>query len=359
MSDRTPVNVLTGFLGSGKTTLLQRLLRSPQMSRTAVLINEFGEVGLDHLLVERVEDAVVLLESGCICCSIRGDLNGALRGLLGRRDRGEIPAFDRVVIETTGLADPGPILYTLLNEPVLQHHFQLGNVITTVDALNAELHLGQNPEGIKQVAAADHLLVTKGDLAAPEQVGAVRQVLTSVNPSADIWDVQRDPLDVDRLLEMRPRSQADQSQPSASRFAEPAVSAAGFAIDSESHNQAIASGRYVQALRRHSEAVASFSLVLTEPLDWTAFGIWLSLLLNRYGNDVLRVKGILQVQGSDAPVFINAVQHIVHPPQHLARWPSADTRSRIVFITRGMDHARVRRSLEAFCRMRVAEVTAA
>ena len=136
------------------------------MSRTAVLINEFGEVGLDHLLVERVEDAVVLLESGCICCSIRGDLNGALRGLLGRRDRAEIPSFDRVVIETTGLADPGPILYTLLNEPVLQHHFQLGNVITTVDALNAELHLGQNPEGIKQVAAADHLLVTKSDLVA-------------------------------------------------------------------------------------------------------------------------------------------------------------------------------------------------
>jgi G3E family GTPase len=135
MSDRVPVNVLTGFLGSGKTTLLQRLLRSPQMGRTAVLINEFGEVGLDHLLVERVEETVVLLASGCICCTIRGDLNGALRGLLGRRDRSEIPAFDRVVIETTGLADPGPILYTLLNEPVLQHHFQLGNVIATVDAV--------------------------------------------------------------------------------------------------------------------------------------------------------------------------------------------------------------------------------
>ena len=356
MSDRTPVNVLTGFLGSGKTTLLQRLLRSPQMIRTAVLINEFGEVGLDHLLVERVEDAVVLLESGCICCSIRGDLNGALRGILGRRDRGEVPAFDRVMIETTGLADPGPILYTLLNEPVLQHHFQLGNVITTVDALNAELHLGQNPEGIKQVAAADHLLVTKSDLAAPEQVAAVRQVLNGVNPSADIWDVQRDALDVDRLLEMRLHSHANQFE---SHFGDLAGSAGGPAKASQNHTTAGASPHYVQALRRHSEAIASFSLVLAEPLDWTAFGIWLSLLLNRYGNDVLRVKGILQVQGSDAPVFINAVQHIVHPPQHLRRWPSADTRSRIVFITRGMDHARVRRSLEAFCRAQVAEVTAA
>ena len=200
MSDRVPVNVLTGFLGSGKTTLLQRLLRSPQMCRTAVLINEFGEIGLDHLLVERVEESVVLLPSGCICCSIRDDLNGALRGLLGRRDRAEIPEFDRVVIETTGLADPGPILYTLLDEPVLRHHFRLGNVITTVDAVNAALHLASNPEGIKQVAAADRLLMTKTDLAEPDQVAAVREVLASVNPSAEVLDAARDPLDVDRLL---------------------------------------------------------------------------------------------------------------------------------------------------------------
>src|SRR4249920_1125598 len=149
----TPVNVLTGFLGSGKTTLLQRLLRSPRMARTAVLINEFGEIGLDHLLIERVEESVVLLQSGCICCSIRDDLKSALRALLGRRDRGEIPEFDRVVIETTGMADPGPILYTLLGEPVVRHRFRLGNVITTVDAVNAALHLSRNPESIKQIAA--------------------------------------------------------------------------------------------------------------------------------------------------------------------------------------------------------------
>ena len=189
-------------------------------------------------------------------------------------------------------------------------------------------------------------------------MAAVRQVLSGVNPSADVWDTQRDPLDVDRLLEMRPRSPEDGAQPS-ERFDDSAAPAAAQCHHYEAPTGPAASPLYVQALRRHSAAVASFSLVLTEPLDWTAFGIWLSLLLNRYGNDLLRVKGILQVQGSDAPVFINAVQHIVHPPQHLPRWPSADTRSRIVFITRGMDHARVRRSLEAFCRTRVAEVTAA
>jgi G3E family GTPase len=351
MSERTPVNVLTGFLGSGKTTLLQRLLKAPQMSRTAVLINEFGEVGLDHLLVEQVDESVVLLASGCICCTIRDDLNGALRGLLGRRDRAEIPAFDRVVIETTGLADPGPILYTLLNEPVLQHHFQLGNVIATVDAVNAELHLGKNPEGIKQVAAADRLLVTKTDLADLDRVAAVRQVLASVNPSAELWDAVQDPLDVDRLLETRP---APQVSGSGSRCLEQVPLASH--VDPQAHSP---SPRYLQALRRHSEQVASFSLILAEPLDWTAFGIWLSLLLNRHGDNVLRVKGILQVQGSEAPVFINAVQHIVHPPQHLPRWPTPDTRSRIVFITRGMDHAHLRRSLEAFCKTRVAELTVA
>ena len=335
----TPVNVLTGFLGSGKTTLLQRLLRSPQLSRTAVLINELGEVGLDHLLVQRVDEAVVLLESGCICCTIRGDLNGALRGLLERSERGEIQPFDRVVIETTGLADPGPILYTLLNEPVLQHHFRLGNVITTVDAVNAELHLSKNPEGIKQVAAADRLLVTKSDLASPGQAAAVREVLAQVNPSAHVRDALEQPLDVDVLLDVRPPQRDDRA------------GAFTALVQDEAARDTL------QALRRHSEHVSSFSLVLDQPLDWTAFGVWLSLLLNRHGDDVLRVKGILQVQGSDAPVFMNAVQHVVHPPQHLDRWPTDDHRSRIVFITRGIDHARLRRSLEAFCGLKVAEVS--
>jgi G3E family GTPase len=244
-----------------------------------------------------------------------------------------------VVIETTGLADPGPILYTLLNEPVLQHHFRLGNVITTVDAVNAELHLSKNPEGIKQVAAADRLLVTKSDLARPGQAAAVREVLSQVNPSAHVSDALEQPLDVDVLLDVRPPQRDDR-----------AGAFTALVQDEAARNT-------LQALRRHSEHVSSFSLVLDQPLDWTAFGVWLSLLLNRHGDDVLRVKGILQVQGSDAPVFMNAVQHVVHPPQHLDRWPTDDHRSRIVFITRGIDHARLRRSLEAFCGLKVAEVT--
>jgi G3E family GTPase len=336
----TPVNVLTGFLGSGKTTLLQRLLRSPRMARTAVLINEFGEIGLDHLLVQQVDESVVLLQSGCICCSIRDDLKSALRGLLSRRERGEIPAFDRIVIETTGLADPGPILYTLLSEPVIRHHFQLGNVITTVDVVNAELHLSRNPEGIKQVAAADRLVLTKSDLAAPGQTDIVCDELARLNPSARIWDAAQEPVDADFLLDVLP-------------FA-PAPGQARYRVENGG-----ARAREDGANGLHTEAVSSMSLVLDRPMDWTAFGIWLSLLLNRHGDDVLRVKGILCVEGSDTPVWINGVQHIVHPPQHLEAWPTQDHRSRIVFITRGIDQEQLLRSLEAFCRLRAAELAVA
>jgi G3E family GTPase len=334
-SDVTPVNVLTGFLGSGKTTLLQRLLHSPRMARTAVLINEFGEIGLDHLLVQQVDESVVLLQSGCICCSMRDDLASALRGLLGRRERGEIPAFDRIVIETTGLADPGPILYTLLSEPVIRHHFQLGNVITTVDVMNAALHLSRNPEGIKQAAAADVLILTKCDLADAAQIAAVSQELARLNPSATVWDGTQN-FDVDSLLDAMPSAGAARYRP---------VDRGNNAMGPEAST----------GLRAHTESMSSMSLILDRPMDWTAFGIWLSLLLNRHGDNVLRVKGILCVEGSDAPVFINGVQHIVHPPQHLERWPTPDHRSRIVFITRGIEQGQLCRSLEAFCKLRVAE----
>jgi G3E family GTPase len=347
-SSLTPVNVLTGFLGSGKTTLLQRLLRSPRMARTAVLINEFGDTGLDHLLVQKVDESVVLLQSGCVCCSIRDDLKSALRGLLSRREHHEIPAFDRVVIETTGLADPGPILYTLLSEPVIRHHFQLGNVITTVDVVNAELHLSRNPEGIKQVAAADRLVLTKSDLAEAGQTAAVRDELARLNPSARLWDAAQGPIEVDFLLDVMPY----ESTPG------PARPRMGEEVPRERESMA---GKLAAPgeLGRHIDSVSSFSLILDRPMDWTAFGIWLSLLLNRHGDDVLRVKGILSVEGTEAPVLINGVQHIVHSPQHLERWPTQDHRSRIVFITRGIDQGRLRRSMEAFCRLRVTELSGA
>jgi G3E family GTPase len=277
----------------------------------------------------------VLLQSGCICCSIRGDLSGALRGLLSRRDRGEIPEFDRVVIETTGLADPAPILYTLSGEPVVRHHYRLCNVITTIDAVNAEVHLSRNPEGLKQVAVADRLVITKTDLATSDDASAVRATLERLNPGAEVIDVTVARREVERLL--APRQLGPGHGNVRSRPAESPM---------------------YRELSRHSAQIASLSLALDEPLDWTAFGIWLSMLLNRHGADVLRVKGILNVQGSGAPVFINAVQHIVHQPQHLERWPTEDRRSRIVFIVRDIDTGLLRRSLSAFCKTSVSDMAA-
>ena len=183
-----PVNVITGFLGSGKTTLLNRLLRSPQLANTAVLVNEFGEVGLDHLLLEAVDAETVILQSGCVCCTIRGDLADAMRGLFSKRERGAIPRFERLAIETTGLADPAPIVSTLLADPVIRHHFRLGNVIATVDAVNGARHLAENPESIKQAAIADRIVVTKTDLAEAAQVEHLTAALRGLNPTAPLLD---------------------------------------------------------------------------------------------------------------------------------------------------------------------------
>jgi G3E family GTPase len=195
-----PVNLLTGFLGSGKTTLLSRLLASPQLARTAVLINEFGEVGLDHLLLDTIDEDAVLLQSGCICCTIRGDLRDAIRSLYDRRERGVIPPFDRLVIETTGLADPTPIISTLLADPVVKHHFRLGTVVTTVDAVNGLQHLAENPESVKQVAVADRIVLTKADIADQPVAEKVRAALRHLNPTAPVLDAQSGRIQPDALF---------------------------------------------------------------------------------------------------------------------------------------------------------------
>lgn len=347
-AELTPVNVLTGFLGSGKTTLLQRLLRSPSMARTAVLINEFGEVGLDHLLVRQVDESMVLLQSGCICCTIRDDLNGALRNLLSKRERGEIPSFNRVVIETTGLADPAPILYTLFAEPVLRHHYRLGAVVTTVDAVNAQRHIEQHPEGYKQVAVADSLVLTKTDIAEPAATLSARKNIARTNPAASVFDARQDNLDADQLLSSDPYDPAlkDASVQSWLQQSQRQIEHQKHHGNSHGHEH---------DRSRHGD-IASFSLVFDHPLDWIAFGVWLTMLLNRHGENVLRVKGILNVGNASGPVVINGVQHLVHPPAHLDDWPSRDRTSRIVFITRGMDAERIRRSLAAFCH--IGQVTA-
>jgi G3E family GTPase len=303
---KTPVALVTGFLGSGKTTLLSRLLAHPDMGETAVIVNELGEVAIDHHLLRRVDERTVLLKSGCVCCSLRGDLADELRDLLGRRERGEIPAFRRVVVETTGTADPAPILYTLLSEPVVKHHFRLERVIATVDAQ----HGLREPESVKQVAAADRLVVTKTDLAEPREL---ELALARLNPAAEVLEASFGDV-------------------------EPAALFGGADWDPRD---------LPQDGNAHEGDVRAVCLYLDGELDWGAFGIWLTMLLQSHGDDLLRVKGLLNL-GGEGPVLVNGVQHVVHPPEHLAAWPDEDRRSRIVFIGRGVDAAAMTRSLAAF-----------
>jgi len=323
-SDLTPINIVTGFLGSGKTTLLQRLLRSPSLSDAAVLVNEFGEVGLDHHLLKGVTESALLLENGCVCCTVRGDLQKALRDLLSQRTRGEVPHFRRVVIETSGLADPAPIAYTLSSEPVLRHHFRLSGIITTVDAVNGAT-LRDFPEAIKQVAMADRLVVTKVDLADTSAPAVLRSQLRALNHSAHIIDTTEIGDDLHSLL-------TDDIYDAEGKFRE----TSRWIAEEAQHGHA------------HAAGVESFAVIFDRPLDWTAFGVWASMLLHRHGTDVLRLKGLLNVTGVPTPVLVNGVQHIVHPPSHLERWPDADRRSRLVFVVRGLRRARIERSLCVF-----------
>ena len=324
-----PINIVTGFLGSGKTTLLARLLKSPALRDTAVLVNEFGEVGLDHHLIQHAEESVLLMDSGCLCCAIRGDLQGALRSLFSQRTRGEIPPFRRVAIETSGLADPTPIAYTILAEPVLQHHFRLGNVVTVVDAVNGAAQLERHPESVKQAAIADRFVLTKTAMA-DDGGRAVRAGVREINAAAPVLDLDSDTLDPDALLTDDLYATGGKQREVAGwldRFA-------GASGNGHDHD--------------HSHGVGSFCLRFDGPMDWTAFGLWMSMLLHRHGERVLRVKGMLNVAGVADPVLINGVQHIVHPPTHMTGWPDGDRRSRLVFIVQDMDRAEIEGSLAAF-----------
>jgi G3E family GTPase len=325
-------NVLTGFLGAGKTSVLKRLLGRPELSGTAVLINEFGEVGLDHPLIEEVDEEVVLLKSGCVCCTIRGDLKDALLRLEDRRRRGEIPAFSRVVIETTGLAEPAPIAATFVSDPMLRHHFRLGNVVTVVDAVAGARNLDEFTECTLQVAAADRLLVSKIDLATEEAVAALRSRLSALNPAASVALADEDSAIDAALL-------TDDLHEEAKRAAEVRrwldAEAAGHPHD---HGPSEAS----------HDTIRSFLLTADAALDWAAFGLWLSMLLNRHGAKILRLKGLVAIAGQDSPVIIQGVQHLVHKPMHLSEWPLGDRRTRLVVIAKGIEPAQVQRSFAAF-----------
>ena len=330
-ASRLPVSMITGFLGSGKTTLLNKLLRHPGMGDSAVIINEFGDVALDHLLVEAIEGEVAVLASGCVCCTLRSDLEQTLRDLLGRRDRGEVPAFSRILVETTGLADPAPIVQLLLNNPLVSHYLRLDTVVTTVDAVHGLRHIDEHAEAVKQVALADRLLLTKTDLATPEMIEELQRRLVALNPAAARHVVANGEIAPAALF-------------GAALF-DPARKTAD--VRRWINEEAYGRHRHDHGGHQHHDHhhdINAFCLSSEQPLSWEALSSWLGRLRHGAGNDLLRVKGILNLVGEPAPVVIHGVHHVFHPPVVLDAWPDSDHRSRIVFIVRGIQRTEIEAS---------------
>jgi G3E family GTPase len=338
-SSLIPVTLLTGFLGSGKTTVLNHVLKEPGMAATAVIVNEFGEIGLDHLLIERSSEDVVLLNSGCLCCTVRGDIVDTLTNLFVDRVKGKVPYFTRVAIETTGLADPAPILHTLMTDSIVAARYMLDGVVTTVDAVNGSSTLDHQPEAVKQAAVADRLLLTKTDLANLEGRQAVEARLKSLNPSAPIVPVANGAVDPVRLFNIGFYDPATKSV-NVRRWLREEAFEAGHAHEHE-HEHA--------DVNRHDDRIRAFCITRERPISWAALSAWLDGLATMRGDDMLRLKAIVALSDRPCqPVVLHGVQHLFHPPVLLPQWPSEDHRTRMVFITRGLPPEAIEATLAAF-----------
>jgi G3E family GTPase len=343
-----PLTVLTGFLGAGKTSLLNRLVHDPALAETAVIINEFGEIGLDHLLVKPVRDGVVLLQSGCLCCTLRGDLVEALEQLLRDLDNGRV-AFRRMILETTGLADPAPVLQTAMAHPYLVQRLRLDGVITVVDAVNADATLDAHLESVKQVAVADRIVLTKTDLLpAPqrqEAVQALRARLAALNPAAPVLDAAAGEASPQNLIGCG-LIDPDRKLPDVKRWlAEEAYAArpahAPHAPGSHAHHH--------HDPNRHDARIRAFTLTSEAPIPAASFEMFIDLLRSLHGPKLLRLKGIVKIAEEPAlPLVIHGVQHVLHPVVRLERWPDPDERTRIVLITRDLSEGEVRPLFDAF-----------
>ncbi|WP_089173652.1 GTP-binding protein [Bosea sp. AS-1] len=344
-----PLTLLTGFLGAGKTTLLNRLLKDPALADTVVLVNEFGEVGLDHLMVEGVEENMILLESGCLCCTIRDDLIVTLEDLLRRRDNGRLKAFSRLVIETTGLADPAPILNVLINHPYLAMRFRLDGVVTLVDAVNGMATLDAHEEARRQVVAADRLVLTKTDIAPPESTATLRARLLALNPGIEILlpDAPASMLLGAGLYDLAKRPDALRHW-----LAEDTLPGDhhhdhdhhGHHHDHEHHH-----GQDPHDVNRHDASIRAFALTAEQPVAQQTFDLFWTLLRSIHGPRLLRLKGLVQLTDQpERPLLVHAVQQILHPPIRLDAWPDGDRRSRLVLIVKDIEEETVQRLWSAF-----------
>ncbi|UFN47143.1 GTP-binding protein [Roseomonas sp. OT10] len=323
---RLPVALLGGFLGSGKTTLVNALLRRPEMAGTAVAINEFGAVPIDQHLIGEEGDRSVVLANGCLCCNLSGDWEAGVMRLFTRREAGALPRFERLIVEPSGLADPAPILQAMLRNPLLSRVLRLEAVVATVDAVFGQGQLAEHPEARAQVALADRLLLTKTDLAAPE-AAALRAVLARLNPLAPVAEVRQGEADPAAIFPARFLGR-DGPAPVAEWLA------------------ALPASR-LRAEAVHGAETAALSLVSERAPDWGAFDAWLRRVRIEAGERLLRVKGLVGVPGQPGPVVVQGVQHVLHPPVALERWPGGDTRTRLVLITRDLPHAPLRAGWDA------------
>ena len=360
---KTPVTVLTGFLGSGKSTLLNTLIRSTQFSKALVIINEFGEVGLDHLLiVPGNENQVVQMNNGCICCTIQSDLKTTLKDMMWRFSRQGHMQFDRVIIETTGLADPAPIVHTLIADEWLLTHYRLEGIVTTVDAVNGMATLDAQPESIKQVALADRLLLTKTDLATPSVIESLMQRIHLINPNTPpikttmgdiapsllnhvgLYDTESKRVDVEHWLNLKPQQQekkafGDQKSSSLLPYDSNNMknSSMPFKLNLTQPKNHLVLPSKINAItdkNRHDDRIRAHCFSFDMPFSPTFFDDWLMVLFGLTGDAILRIKGIVHVEGKSKPIVVHGVQHIFHPPLELPDWPSEDRRTHVVFITR-------------------------
>ena len=342
--DRIPVFLLTGFLGSGKTTLLNALLKAPDFANTAVIVNEFGEIGLDHFLIERSQDNVVLLDAGCLCCTISDALHETLADLYARRVRGEVPAFERVVIETTGLAEPAPILHTLLGHSLVVPHYRLEATVVTVDAQHIRQLLVTQPEAGHQIAVADRLLITKTDLAPFDD--ALLQRLRSINRFATVMESVAGACAVQAFAGMGlhhvPTAQSISDEPTTRRadtahghhVAQEYSDARGGHRNHDHKDAHKVDHRHAHDRNRHDAHIRAHCLIIDDPLSWSGIAAWWQWMVDMLGDRLLRCKGLLRISETDELVFIQGVQRVFHKPERLPDWPDGDHRSRLVCITR-------------------------
>ena len=329
-----PVLIITGFLGSGKTTLLSALLKQEAMKNTAVIINEFGAVGLDHNFIETTDENIVELQNGCICCTIQEDLKSTLLDLIKKMERNIIPYFNRVVIETTGLADPVPIIHTLMTSLDLLRAYSIDGIITLVDAVNGENTYNNHEEAVKQTALADKIILSKVDLSKKSKINLIKNRIKKINPKANIVETNRENLPLTELLGLNDYDPSNKSWDVREWLAIEKYNETNHKHTRNENEPTHHDHKHNHNINRHGDNIESFSLVTNEEISITTFNFFIELLSSQMGSKLLRLKGMLNIKGKDGPAIIHGVQHIFHPIEWLEEWPDDDRSTRLVFITR-------------------------